>query len=103
MSPPRSLPVQVALLIIVVMTMAAFAATRFYHGVLHFGVLSSSFTSWDDYETVARNPLLNPPAARSLVAFWTRPHGHLYIPVTYTAWFAAARVAYEPATASSPP
>ena len=90
--PSRPLPRPAALLILVVATFAAFAPA-----------LTADFTSWDDYETVARNPLMLPPTARSLQAFWTRPHGHLYIPVTYTAWAATAQVAYEPASATTPP
>ena len=51
--PPLSIPV--ALLIIVIASFTAFAP-----------VLNADFTSWDDYETVGRNPLLIPPTMRSL-------------------------------------
>jgi len=68
-----------AIILIVIATFAAF-----------WPLARAEFTSWDDYETVARNPLLNPPTARSLTAFWTRPHGDLYIPVTYTVWAGVA-------------
>ena len=79
--PPRSLRDIAAILVIIVTTMIAFAPT-----------FTADFTSWDDYETVARNPLMNPPTARSVETFWTRPHGDLYIPVTYTVWAAIAAV-----------
>jgi len=75
MSRPRPLRDLVVIVVIIVVTAAAFAR-----------VAGFDFTSWDDHDTVARNPLLNPPSLRSLRAFWTRPHGHLYIPVTYTVW-----------------
>ena len=90
---PRSLRDIAAIFVIIVATLIAFAPT-----------ITSDFTSWDDYETVARNPLMNPPTVRSIKTFWTRPHGDLYIPVTYTVWaaIAAGPHAVEPATAISP-
>src|SRR5690349_12195427 len=83
-----------AILVIIVATFAAFAP-----------LAGAEFTSWDDYETVDRNPLLNPPSLRSLAAFWSRPHGDLYIPVTYTIWYGVASFpgATQPATATSLP
>lgn len=92
MSSFRQLPVPVAVVGIFIVTCIAFAP-----------LVRAEFTSWDDYETVARNPLLNPPRARSLAHFWTRPHGDLYIPVTYTTWFVAAQVAYDSASRVAPP
>src|SRR5205823_10629625 len=86
-----SLPAKHALLIVALATLIAFSP-----------VLWCDFTSWDDYETVARNPLLNPPRATSLEAFWSRPHGDLYIPVTYSLWWIAAQVALPPRTPGSP-
>ena len=46
--------------------------------------VSFEFTTWDDDVNVTRNPLLNPPIARSLGAIWTAPYSGLFIPVTYT-------------------
>jgi NADH-quinone oxidoreductase subunit A len=80
MSRPRPLRDLVVLCVILVATVAAYARVHRF-----------DFTSWDDYDTVARNPLLNPPTMRAVRAFWTRPHGDLYIPVTYTLWYAVAR------------
>src|SRR4051812_26579496 len=93
MTRPRSLRDLVAMVVIVLVTFVAFAPVQTF-----------DFTSWDDYDTVARNPLLNPPTLRSLQQFWTRPHGDLYIPVTYSvwAWIAAAPRGMLPATPTSP-
>jgi hypothetical protein len=71
----------VAILILIVATGTTFCP-----------LVRAQFTSWDDYETVARNPLLNPPTRQSLAAFWTRPHGDLYIPVTYMVWAGVAAI-----------
>jgi Tfp pilus assembly protein PilF len=71
-----------ALLVLAFATVAALAP------VLGFG-----FTSWDDFETVARNPRLNPPSAAALADFWTHPQMDLYIPVTYTLWAGLADAA----------
>jgi hypothetical protein len=92
MNSPRSLPIPLVLLFIMIATIVAFAPA-----------LRADFTTWDDSETVARNPLLNPPTARSLAAFSSRPHGDLYIPVTYTAWAGVAAITnpVEPATPTS--
>src|SRR5205814_10032728 len=57
---------------------------------------------WPDYDTLARNALLNPPRATSLEAFWSRPHGDLYLPVPYTMWWLAAQVALPPRGPGSP-
>ncbi|MEA2708310.1 MAG: protein O-mannosyl-transferase, partial [Phycisphaerales bacterium] len=94
MSSPRPLRDVAAMFVILVATLAVFAP-----------VYNFDFTSWDDYDTVARNPLLNPPTIRSLNAFWTRPHGDLYIPVTYTVWAGVAAMpsTTEPATPTSLP
>ena len=94
MTRPRPFRDVGAILIILIATFVTFAP-----------LASAEFTSWDDYETVDRNPLLNPPTLRSLQAFWTRPHGDLYIPATYTIWYGVASFpgATEPATATSLP
>jgi tetratricopeptide (TPR) repeat protein len=48
------------------------------------------FVSWDDYATVARNPNIAAPTAESLAYHWRHPHMDLYVPLTYTAWWALA-------------
>src|SRR5829696_6553380 len=58
-----------------------------------YPVVTFDFVSWDDYETVARNPRLAPPTPASLATFWTRPHMNLYTPVTYTVWAVLANAA----------
>ena len=59
-------------------------------------VVTFDFTSWDDYNTIARNPWLNPPTPQSLKEFWTRPQEHLYAPITYTVWAMLANSAQRP-------
>jgi Flp pilus assembly protein TadD len=62
---------------------------------LAFGpVLWNDFTSWDDYDTIARNAHFNPPTFAGLGHYWTHPHMHLYVPVTYTAWWGLALIAH---------
>lgn len=50
----------------------------------------ADFTSWDDYDTIARNPNLNPPTFESLGRLWTTEHMHLWVPLTYMVWWAVA-------------
>jgi Flp pilus assembly protein TadD len=50
------------------------------------------FTSWDDFETVARNPRLNLPTWAGLAWHWRHPYMDIYIPLTHTAWAAIAWV-----------
>ena len=59
-------------------------------------VATFDFTSWDDFNTIAENPWLNPPTPRSLKEFWTSPQEHLYVPVTYTVWAMLANRAARP-------
>lgn len=59
--------------------------------VVTFGrVVFHEFTGWDDAFTLFENPRLNPPTLASLIHYWTRPEGGLYIPLTYTLWSALA-------------
>lgn len=83
-----------ASLILVIATLLAF-----------WPVVTCDFTSWDDYETIARNPKLAWPLDRSLADFWTKPQMDLYVPVTYTTWALTATIAKQPppASANAPP
>src|SRR5688572_11177243 len=54
----------------------------------------ADFTSLDDESTVARNPKLNPPTGEGLRYHWAHPHMDLYVPVTYTAWWVLANLAW---------
>jgi Flp pilus assembly protein TadD len=56
-------------------------------------LVAGDFTTWDDYETIAKNPNLNPPDATGLGRLWTTEHMHLYVPVTYTLWWVVAQLA----------
>lgn len=55
------------------------------------------FTSWDDADTIASNPRLNPPGFDNLLHYWSHAEGGLYIPVTYTWWSALAVIGRAPA------
>ena len=59
-----------------------------------FGILCrADFTNWDDNETLAFNPDMNPPSVRHLLHCWRKPKMELYVPVTYTVWSALAMAA----------
>lgn len=53
--------------------------------------LAFGFTRWDDLATVAENPRLV-SGLDGIVAIWTQDQGSLYIPLTYTLWWAVAQV-----------
>lgn len=57
-------------------------------------VLGAEFLSWDDYDTIARNPHFNPPSFEGLGYYWAHAHMHLYAPLTYTAWWVLASLAH---------
>jgi protein O-mannosyl-transferase len=53
--------------------------------------VQAKFTNWDDSHTVVENVRLAPPTAKSLRWMWENPQADLYVPVTYTVWWALAR------------
>jgi len=71
--------------------------------VVYAPMRDAQFLQWDDFKTIAANPGLNPPAARSVLRYWDprRPSMDLYVPATYTAWAAVASLAPPAAPASS--
>jgi hypothetical protein len=56
-------------------------------------VCRNEFTEWDDQQTIAANPNLNPPTLQGLINHWTKPHEALYVPATYTVWWLTAQIA----------
>src|SRR5881396_3414394 len=72
----------VAVAALLVLTLAAFAP-----------VLRNEFVSWDDEQTIVRNPWLNPPTTESLGRAWREPKMDIWAPLTYTAWWLVAHVA----------
>lgn len=55
------------------------------------------FVTWDDYDTIARNPLYDPPTVSSYIKHWTTlDQMHLYIPITYSLWHVLAMFAWQP-------
>lgn len=56
-------------------------------------VLGNGFVSWDDYQTISRNPRMDPPSFDGLAYYWQHAHMHLYAPLTYTVWTALAALA----------
>jgi tetratricopeptide (TPR) repeat protein len=73
-------------LILIAITLVTFLPCTFNH-----------FTTWDDNDTIARNPDLNPTITlTSFSHFWTHPQADLYIPVTYSTWALIAPLARRP-------
>lgn len=46
------------------------------------------FLGWDDNTNITENPYLAAGSPTELVRFWTAPYAGLYVPVTYTWWWA---------------
>ena len=55
-------------------------------------VLFADFIRLDDYSHLFDNPHLRRMSVAGLAAFWTKPYFNLYIPVTYSAWWAVTMV-----------
>jgi tetratricopeptide (TPR) repeat protein len=70
---------------VVLITLIAFSPT-----------VRNEFTWWDDPFTIHQHPSLNPPTLDGLVWLWQNPQFSLYVPVTNTAWWLLACVAYSP-------
>jgi protein O-mannosyl-transferase len=64
-------------------------------------LLRADFTSWDDYNTVARNWRMRPPSIENTLYYWRHSAMDLYIPVTYTVWSIVAAIADRHDAASS--
>jgi hypothetical protein len=61
--------------------------------ILVFGrSLGNGFVTWDDEPLIYGNANIALPTAGGLKRQWTAPHIYLYIPLTYTAWWAIARL-----------
>lgn len=86
---PRGYAVALALLLLV--TIGAFSP-----------VLRAGLLGWDDQQTIARNPLLQPPGFESIAYYLRHSHMHLYVPATYAAWTVLAMLAERPDGTLSP-
>ena len=53
---------------------------------------SFSFLVYDDPININKNPAITGPSLQKLAALWEKPHEHLYIPVTYSAWMGIASI-----------
>jgi len=53
---------------------------------------SFSFLVYDDPININKNPAITAPSLQKLAALWEKPHEHLYIPVTYSAWMGIASI-----------
>ena len=63
--------------------------------LLLFGwAVNFQFIELDDPTHVSRNPLMNPPSLANVGRFWTTIYFSMYIPVTYTIWSLAAKLAW---------
>jgi tetratricopeptide (TPR) repeat protein len=92
MSASRQLSLPLSGAIVIIATLLAF-----------WPVVTCDFLTWDDLETVALNPRIVLPTARTLTEVWTRPHMDLYIPLTYSLWALTANAARKPAPPPAPP
>src|SRR5262249_46308377 len=74
-----------AVAILILLTFAVFGRT-----------LGNEFVTWDDPQTISRNPWLNPPTLGSLGRTWREPVMDLWVPVTYTTWWLVALMSHPP-------
>ncbi len=54
--------------------------------------LTHALLWWDDQKNICNNTFFNFPVVEGLKALWSQPFFGLYIPVSYTVWFATAGV-----------
>ena len=65
--------------------------------IVYGQVAGHEFLTWDDYQHVAKNRLVNPPTWQGVAQAWREPYWGLYVPVSYTFYAAEAAVAQRPA------
>ena len=76
---------------------AAFALITIATCIADAPIFGNRFVNWDDQDTLYRNPDFNPPALSKLATYWSRPHGRIYIPVTYTFWWGLTEMSWTAA------
>ena len=54
--------------------------------------VSFSFLVYDDPININKNSAITSPSLEQLATLWAKPHEHLYIPVTYSAWMGIASI-----------
>jgi protein O-mannosyl-transferase len=59
-------------------------------------VLVSTFSGWDDEDTLRYNEAFNPPSWATLAERWAGPHLRIYIPLTHTVWHGLALISPPP-------
>lgn len=64
--------------------------------VVHYG-----FLGWDDVQAISQNRYLTPPTWTRLGQIWGDFTLWFYVPVTYTAWWLLAHLAYTPTPTSA--
>jgi hypothetical protein len=57
-------------------------------------ITTADFVELDDFDTIARNKLLE-PTADNFATIWTTEQMALYVPVTYTVWFAISALTWQ--------
>lgn len=57
-------------------------------------LIASQFVEWDDYETIGRNPAVNPPTLDGFLSYWLEPYMSLYFPLTQSVWHVLAALVY---------
>jgi tetratricopeptide (TPR) repeat protein len=73
----------------------AAAALVFVVALVLFWPVVRPTKSWDDDMAIFANPLMLAKAPEALQRIWSAPLMDLYIPVTFTVWWALSRLAYE--------
>lgn len=71
---------------VVLLVFAGLALVVFGKGLTH------SLLYWDDFKHLCQNPLLVPREQASLAKIWTQPFFDLYIPLSYTTWWALVQI-----------
>ena len=81
-APPLSMHLRIAgSLLLIALVLATFSP-----------LASGKFLRWDDFQTIAGNPSLNPVSSTALAAFWSHEAMDLYVAVTYTFWSILAAI-----------
>lgn len=80
-SPRRAPAPAAAVAILLALTLLAFSP-----------VLAAGFIRLDDYRHILENASLQRPSFSGLLRYWTQPYFGLFIPVTYSVWWATAAI-----------
>jgi hypothetical protein len=57
-------------------------------------IIRYSFVVYDDKDLILDNSQLSPPSMANLARFWTAPFEKLYVPLSYSLWWVAAKATH---------